>query len=131
MVRAPAVIEDIREGIHLQRYGGLEPLQEFHKQIVNTYGAMMEGLREEVVSIFKRLSARDGLVDLDRAGVRGPSSTWTYLVNDNPFSTFGVSLIAARNIGFSAGLGLVAVLSWPISIAVAASVFVRRWLRKR
>ena len=125
-----ALIEDIREGIHLQRYGGLEPLQEFHKQIVNTYAAMMERLREDVVSIFMRLSARDGLVDLDRAGVRGPSSTWTYLVNDNPFSTFGVSLIAGRNIGFSAGLGLVAVLSWPISIAVAASVLVRRWLKR-
>ena len=26
-----------------------------------------------------------GQVDLERLGLRGPSSTWTYLVNDDPF----------------------------------------------
>jgi preprotein translocase subunit SecA len=26
-----------------------------------------------------------GQIDLERLGIRGPSSTWTYLVNDDPF----------------------------------------------
>lgn len=26
-----ALIEDVREGIHLQRYGGREPVTEFHR----------------------------------------------------------------------------------------------------
>ncbi len=45
---------------------------------------------------------RDGAIDLAAAGLAGSSSTWTYLVNDNPFSTLGQSLIASRNIGAAA-----------------------------
>ena len=51
-----ALIEDIREGIHLQRYGGREPLTEFQRQIIDAYAAMMEGLRDEVVERVDRLN---------------------------------------------------------------------------
>jgi preprotein translocase subunit SecA len=122
-----ALIEDIREGIHLQRYGGRQPLDEFHKQIVNAFGAMMEDVRSEAVAAFRGLSADGGTVALEQAGFRGPSSTWTYLVNDNPFSSFGVSLLASRNIGMSAAVGMLAVLYWPVTLAISAYVFLRRF----
>ena len=32
---------------------------------------------------------RDGAIDLAAAGLAGSTSTWTYLVDDNPFSTLG------------------------------------------
>ncbi len=56
-----ALIDDIREGIHLQRYGGRLPLTEFQRQIIDAYAAMMEGLRDEVVETFTRLRAESGV----------------------------------------------------------------------
>jgi preprotein translocase subunit SecA len=126
-----ALIEDIREGIHLQRYGGRQPLDEFHKQIVEAFAAMMEDVRSEAVAAFRGLSAESGTITLEQAGYRGPSSTWTYLVNDNPFSSFGVSLLASRNIGMSAAVGMLAVLYWPVTLAISAYVFLRRQLHRR
>ena len=124
------LIEDIREGIHLQRYGGRDPLTEFQKQIIDAYAAMMEGLRDEVVDTFKRLSAEHGTVDLDRAGLRGPTSTWTYLINDNPFSSFGLSLIASGNAGISMVTAVLALMYWPFTIVAVTTVFVRRLMRR-
>ncbi len=125
-----ALIEDIREGIHLQPYGGRQPLDEFHKQIVEAFAAMMEDVRSEAVAAFRGLAADGGTVNLEQAGFRGPSATWTYLVNDNPFSSFGVSLLASRNIGFSAAAGMLAVQFLPVTLAISASVLLRRWLRR-
>ena len=125
------LIEDIREGIHLQRYGGRDPLTEFQRQIIGAYAAMMEGLRDEVVDAFGRLRAESGRIDLERIGLRGPASTWTYLVNDNPFASFWVSLIAPGTIGTSMAAAVLAVLYWPVTAAVAAAVFLRRALTRK
>ena len=126
-----AQIDDIREGIHLQRYGGREPINEFHRQIVGAFSTMMDRVREESVALFLRLEVRDGAIDLSRAGVAGSSSTWTYLVNDNPFSTLGLSLLANRNVGPAAATGFLALLYLPLTMAVTTTVLVRRWLRGR
>ena len=125
-----ARIDDIREGIHLQRYGGREPINEFHRQIVEAFSTMMDRVREDAVEMFLRLEARDGAIDLSRAGVAGSSSTWTYLVNDNPFSTLGLSLLANRNVGPAAATGFLALLYFPLTIVVTTTVLVRRWLRR-
>ena len=125
------LIEDIREGIHLQRYGGRDPLTEFQRQIIAAYALMMEELRDEVVEAFEKLRAADGRVDLASIGLRGPAATWTYLINDNPFASFWVSLIAPGSAGTSMAGALLAVLYWPITAAVAATVFVRRALARK
>jgi preprotein translocase subunit SecA len=124
-----AFIEDIREGIHLQRLGGRDPLTEFQRQIIEAFDAMMERVAEETVATFKRLAAEHGAIDLARAGLAGSSTTWTYLVNDNPFSTLGISLLAARSL--STAVGFLAIAYLPITVAVSATVFIRRWLRRK
>ena len=126
-----ALIEDVREGIHLQRYGGREPLTEFHRQLVDAFGELMDRVSDDAVEIFQRLTVRDGQIDLAAAGVAGSSSTWTYLINDNPFSTFGLSLVASRNIGAAAVTGFLAALYLPATIILAATAFVRRLLSRR
>ena len=60
----------------------------------------------------------DGAIDLASAGLAGSSTTWTYLVNDNPFSTFGMSMLASRNIGVAGAMGMLAVLYWPVTAMV-------------
>jgi preprotein translocase subunit SecA len=121
-----ALVEDIREGIHLQRFGGREPLTEFQRQIIEAYASMMEGLREEVVSVFETLSAAGGRIDLERTGLRGPAATWTYLVNDNPFSTLGMSLIAPGNFGVSLATSLLALMYLPMTALVVVTTLLRR-----
>jgi len=125
-----ALIEDLREGIHLQRYGGRQPLTEFQRQIIDAYAEMMEGLRDEVVQTFDALSAVDGRVDLERAGLRAPTSTWTYLVNDNPLPSFGLQLIAQGNVGVALATSALALMYLPVTVGVVATVFVRRWLKR-
>jgi preprotein translocase subunit SecA len=126
-----ARIEDIREGIHLQRYGGLEPVNEFHRQIVAAFGELMDRVGEESSRIFARLEVRDGEIDFAAAGLAGSSVTWTYLVNDNPFSTLGQALMANRNIGAAATLGFMAMFYLPVTMVVTATIFIRRWLARR
>jgi preprotein translocase subunit SecA len=123
------LIEDIREGIHLQRLGGREPLTEFSRQIIDAFAEMMDRVDEETVAIFQRLTAEGGEIDLARVGVGGSSSTWTYLVNDDPFSTLGTSLLASRTL--TSAVGILAVMYWPITLVVTAGVLLRRWLRRR
>ncbi len=124
------LIEDIREGIHLQRYGGRDPLTEFQRQIIGAYADMMEGLRDEVVDTFRTLRAEHGTIDLERAGLRGPSATWTYLVNDNPFASFWVSLIGPGGFGMSLATSFLALLYWPITVAVVVTRLLRRTRRR-
>jgi preprotein translocase subunit SecA len=61
-------------------------------------------IRMAVVSTLIELIRREGPVDLEKEGLRGPSSTWTYLVNDDQ-AEWGVELLKGRNIGFAAGAG--------------------------
>jgi preprotein translocase subunit SecA len=126
-----ALIEDIREGIHLQRYGGREPITEFHRQIVAAFASMMDGVRDEAARLFAQITVRDGQIDFVRLGLPGSSSTWTYLINDNPFSTFGLSMIASRNIGAAATTGFIAALYLPVTLVITTVLFVKRWLSRR
>jgi preprotein translocase subunit SecA len=126
-----ALIDEVREGIHLQRYGGREPISEFHRQIIHAFGPMLERVLDRTVEMFERLTVRDGAIDLAAAGLAGTTSTWTYLVDDNPFSTWTQSLMASRNLGVAAAGGFLAVLYAPLTIIVAATLYLRKWARRR
>ena len=52
-----ALIEDVREGIHLQRYGGREPVTEFHRQIVDGFEALMADVREQTARAVRAAAA--------------------------------------------------------------------------
>jgi preprotein translocase subunit SecA len=126
-----ALIDDIREGIHLQRYAGRQPITEFQRQIIDAYSAMVDGWHEEVIETFLRLRSVGGHVDLDAAGLRRPTSTWTYLVNDNPLPSFALQLIATGNAGVSLATAMLAIMYWPMTIVIVTTTFVRRWLRRK
>jgi preprotein translocase subunit SecA len=96
-----AMIADVRESIHLVNVAGKSPLDEFHRILTPEFLALEAKIKEAVVETFKSLALKDGRIDLALAGIRGPSSTWTYLVNDNPFGDW-MSLIKGSNIGFAA-----------------------------
>jgi preprotein translocase subunit SecA len=80
-----ALIADLREGIHLVTLAGKDPLTHFTTTVIGAFDRIDAVIDQAVIDALARITARDGRLDLETAGIRGPSSTWTYLVNDDPF----------------------------------------------
>jgi preprotein translocase subunit SecA len=80
-----ALAADLREGIHLVALGGQDPLTRFTADLAAAFQQLGETVENAVAGSLDRLQIRDGQVELETLGLRGPSSTWTYLVNDDPF----------------------------------------------
>jgi preprotein translocase subunit SecA len=80
-----ALAADLREGIHLVSLGGQDPLTRFTSELTVAFRGMEGTVAAATLDALEHLRTLDGRVDLDGLGIRGPSSTWTYLVNDDPF----------------------------------------------
>ena len=89
---------DVRESIHLMSVAGKSPLDEFHKIAVNDFREFEQKIDAEIINIFQSLPITKEGISLDKEGIRGPSSTWTYLINDNQFE----EMLKGSNIGFNA-----------------------------
>jgi len=97
-----AWLADLREGIHLVSLGRMEPLHEFQKAATEAFLGLEGRIAAGVDGTLRALVARAGPLDLEAAGLKGPSSTWTYLVNEDQFG-WGVELLKGANIGLAAG----------------------------
>jgi preprotein translocase subunit SecA len=81
-------LADVREGIHLRALGrGLNPLDEFHKESLREFNGLLEGVEEHSVDTFETIPVTADGADLGAAGLKRPTATWTYLVQDNPFGS--------------------------------------------
>jgi preprotein translocase subunit SecA len=76
---------DLREGIHLVRLGGQDPLTTFTSEAIRAFSQMDDAIDEAVLAALATVRVVGGDVDLSGTGMKAPSSTWTYLVNDDPF----------------------------------------------
>ena len=83
-----AQIDHIREGIHLFSAGGQNPLDEFHRIVADAFHTLMRRIDEEIVKTFNAVEINEEGIDMIREGLVRPTSTWTYLINDNPFGDF-------------------------------------------
>ena len=83
-----ADLADVREGIHLRALGrGLDPLDQFHKEAVRSFNNLFDEAQQRSEETFKTVAITGEGADLGAAGLKRPSATWTYLVQDNPFGT--------------------------------------------
>jgi len=90
-----AVLAEIREGIHLRGLGqgpnpfgmALDPLAEFHAEAVKLFASLLDQVEERSAETFTTAAITGAGVDLDAAGLKRPTATWTYVVRDNPFGT--------------------------------------------
>jgi preprotein translocase subunit SecA len=80
-----ALAADVREGIHLVSLGGQDPLTRFTTEIKLAFRGMENAIDTAVLDALSGVRVSGGRIDLEGMGIRGPSSTWTYLVNDDPF----------------------------------------------
>jgi preprotein translocase subunit SecA len=72
-----AFLNDLREGIHLRALGRMSPIDEFHREAVAEYKRLQAEIERRSLESFEAPEP-----DLKR-----PETTWTYLVQDNPFGT--------------------------------------------
>jgi len=96
-----AMIADIREGIHLTSVAGQSPIREFHKIVDQEFQQLEHKIEETILQTFESLPVTEKGIDLDEEGVRGPSSTWTYVITDNQFGLW-VGMLQGSNIGATA-----------------------------
>jgi len=80
-----AEIADIRESIHLKRVGGQDPYIEFQKLAINIFDELLVKLDSQLIHVFNTIQIDNGNINLEELGIKAPSATWTYLVNNNPF----------------------------------------------
>jgi preprotein translocase subunit SecA len=122
-----AEIGDLREGIHLVRVGGQDPLTEFGRRAAESFQDLSRRIDEAVVRTLQSARITAQGIDLSAEGLRGPSSTWTYLVNDDPFrSQLGVQLLGPGNFGAAAGAALL-----PFGLLLMAWGIYNRFVRSR
>jgi preprotein translocase subunit SecA len=80
-----ALAADLREGIHLVALGGQDPLTHFTKQLTLAFRDLDDAIDRSVLEALDHLRVKDGRIDVEGLGITGPSSTWTYIINDDPF----------------------------------------------
>jgi preprotein translocase subunit SecA len=80
-----AFVADLREGIHLVGLGGDDPLTRFRVATAEAFRRMQDELDAAVLESLASVTVGGAGLDLGEVGIKGPSSTWTYLVNDDPF----------------------------------------------
>jgi preprotein translocase subunit SecA len=83
-----AFLADLREGIHLRALArGIAPLDEYQREAVRAFGALLEEASAQSAETFRIAAITSDGVDLEAIGLKRPTATWTYLVQENPFGT--------------------------------------------
>lgn len=76
-------METMRSGIHLLVIGGKSPLDEYMLFAASAYAEMLEDIQHDVAAQMMRCTiTRDG-IDMEREGLLGATTTWTYLINES------------------------------------------------
>jgi preprotein translocase subunit SecA len=104
--------------------GGQSPVGEFLKIVDSEFLKLEHKIEEAIPKNFCSLTISEAGIDLDKQGIRGPSSTWTYLITDNQFGLW-VGLLQGSNIGFTS---VAAGVYGPLYILLA---LIQRFFRKR
>jgi len=80
-----AACAELREGIHLVRLGGQDPLERFTTAVREGFARLDDALDAAVLVSLDDVRPLDGRIEISGVDVKGPAATWTYLVNDDPF----------------------------------------------
>ncbi len=100
-----AEMADIREGIHLNRIGGKDPVLEFHKLAIEIFDRSKHEMDQDVINTFQKIRLKNHGVDWEDLGLKAPSSTWTYLIHDNPFEDqLAIKLVGSTVFSIGAGI---------------------------
>jgi preprotein translocase subunit SecA len=75
-------VESLGDEIFLRGKVHGDPLMNYHNRLIEGFGLFGENVKQTVLLIFNAVAVKDGRIDLERMGIKGPTSTRTYLVHD-------------------------------------------------
>jgi len=81
-----AYLADIRESIHLRALGRQNPLDEFHRMAVDAFASLAADAIEAAQQTFETAANIEDEPGVDLSKLARPTSTWTYMVHDNPLA---------------------------------------------
>ena len=82
-------MNDVRESIHLRALGRENPLDEYHRLAIDHFRDLASDAVHDSVETFREIDFTDAGVDLEANSMARPTSTWTYMVHDNPMAAGG------------------------------------------
>ena len=77
-----AYVSYIREGIHLESLASRNPIDEFHAQITQAYEQIPAKINKESANMLVRLGGSNDPAKWEEFGLKSPTSTRTYIIND-------------------------------------------------
>ena len=89
-----AYLSDIRESIHLRALGRQNPLDEFHRLAVDAFASLAADAIEAAQQTFETANVAEDEQGLDLSKLARPTSTWTYMIHDNPLSEDSMSALS-------------------------------------
>jgi preprotein translocase subunit SecA len=98
-------MSQVKEGIHLLGFAGQNPALEFRKIAIQDFATARKNMELEMMETFANVTVTANGIDLEKEGLKRPSATWTYLVNDMPFANplFG-ALVSSNAFAFGAAV---------------------------
>ncbi len=118
-------LTQLREGIHLEGLGKKDPLHEFHKKAAEGFWRLQQTIEDQIIETLGKMEMTEGGIDWGETDLKGPASTWTYLINDRALTQMQQMLFGPANSAFAIGAVLT---TWPL---LAAWGLWRRWSRKK
>ncbi|CAB0800499.1 accessory Sec system translocase SecA2 [Corynebacterium diphtheriae] len=88
-----ALMDHVRESIHLRAIARETPLDEYHRIAVREFKQLAQRAVDLAVETFRDVTIDQDGAHLADAGLMRPSATWTYMVSDNPLSNNNRSVI--------------------------------------
>jgi preprotein translocase subunit SecA len=79
-------LADIRESISLRALGNQSPLDEFHRMAVDAFASLAADAIEAAQQTFDTANIVGGEIGLDLTRLARPTSTWTYMIHDDPLA---------------------------------------------
>jgi preprotein translocase subunit SecA len=89
-----AYLADIRESIHLRALGNQTPIDEFHRMAVDAFASLAADAIEAAQQTFDTAASIEDEPGVDLSKLARPTSTWTYMVHDNPLADDTMSALS-------------------------------------
>lgn len=77
-----AYVSYLREGIHLESLANRSPIDQFHVHIIHAYEQLSVKINRESATMLARLAGSNDPATWEKFGLKSPTSTRTYIIND-------------------------------------------------
>lgn len=98
-------LESLGDEIFLRGKVRGDPLMNYHKHLIEGFDLLQGNVSRAILNIFETVAVKDGRIDLDVMGIKGPTSTRTYLVHDGTDDDCTVGIFGDLAVGLRVMLG--------------------------